>query len=97
MGEVTGISWSDHTFNPWAGCTKVSPTCDQLLRGDGDQTFPLCELGKRCGTPSDSRINLGKSQEVEQGGARTRARVFVASWSDVMEDRPELQPIREDL
>ena len=24
MGETTAISWSDHTFNPWWGCTKVS-------------------------------------------------------------------------
>ena len=28
MGEVTGISWTDHTFNPWIGCAKVSPACD---------------------------------------------------------------------
>jgi len=28
MGETTGISWTDHTFNPWWGCTKVSPGCD---------------------------------------------------------------------
>jgi hypothetical protein len=23
-----GIEWTDHTFNPWWGCTKVSPACD---------------------------------------------------------------------
>ena len=28
MGEVTGISWTDHTWSPWWGCTKVSPACD---------------------------------------------------------------------
>lgn len=22
------IEWCDHTFNPWMGCTKVSPACD---------------------------------------------------------------------
>lgn len=27
MGENTGISWTDHTFNPWWGCAKVSPGC----------------------------------------------------------------------
>lgn len=27
MGEVTHIQWTDHTFNPWEGCTKVSPGC----------------------------------------------------------------------
>ena len=27
MGEQTEISWATHTFNPWMGCTKVSPAC----------------------------------------------------------------------
>lgn len=28
MGETTGISWTDHTFNPWEGCQRVSPGCE---------------------------------------------------------------------
>ena len=28
MGDVTNIEWADKTFNPWIGCTKVSPACD---------------------------------------------------------------------
>ena len=28
MGKETGISWTDHTFNPWWGCTAVSAGCD---------------------------------------------------------------------
>lgn len=27
MGKTTEISWCDSTFNPWIGCTKVSPGC----------------------------------------------------------------------
>jgi len=27
MSENTAISWTDNTFNPWTGCTKVSPGC----------------------------------------------------------------------
>jgi protein gp37 len=27
MGANSNISWTDHTFNPWEGCTKVSPGC----------------------------------------------------------------------
>ncbi len=27
MAEETGISWTDSTFNPWWGCTKVGPEC----------------------------------------------------------------------
>ena len=28
MGETTHIQWCDKTFNPWIGCTKISPACD---------------------------------------------------------------------
>lgn len=28
MTENTKIEWATHTFNPWVGCTKVSPGCD---------------------------------------------------------------------
>lgn len=28
MANTTGISWCDSTFNPWIGCTKISPACD---------------------------------------------------------------------
>ncbi|OXI67439.1 hypothetical protein CFB81_22540 [Burkholderia sp. AU28863] len=28
MAENSMIEWTDHTFSPWIGCTKVSPGCD---------------------------------------------------------------------
>lgn len=28
MAENTEIAWCDSTFNPWIGCTKVGPGCD---------------------------------------------------------------------
>ncbi|CAG4914070.1 phage Gp37/Gp68 family protein [Paraburkholderia gardini] len=28
MSENSSIEWCDHTFNPFVGCTKVSPGCD---------------------------------------------------------------------
>jgi protein gp37 len=28
MAENSKIEWTDHTFNPWVGCTKISPGCD---------------------------------------------------------------------
>lgn len=27
MSEATGIGWTEKTWNPWQGCTKVSPGC----------------------------------------------------------------------
>lgn len=28
MADKTNITWADATFNPWLGCTKISPACD---------------------------------------------------------------------
>lgn len=28
MADQSKIEWTDSTFNPWIGCTKVSPACD---------------------------------------------------------------------
>jgi protein gp37 len=28
MSEYSSIEWTDSTFNPWIGCTKVGPGCD---------------------------------------------------------------------
>ncbi len=54
MGENTKISWADHTFNPWWGCTRVggSPACDPGPDHDG----PVCyaeSFSKRCGYGPD--------------------------------------------
>ncbi len=27
MGKYSGIAWTDHTFNPWWGCFKISAGC----------------------------------------------------------------------
>lgn len=34
MAENTKIEWADHTFNPWIGCTKVSPACDNCYAAE---------------------------------------------------------------
>jgi len=31
MADETGIEWCDSTFNPWRGCTKISPACDHCF------------------------------------------------------------------
>lgn len=34
MGERTDIVWTDHTFNPWIGCARVSPGCTSSRQGE---------------------------------------------------------------
>ena len=41
MAEDTDISWADHTFNPWWGCTHVSPACDHCYAERDNRRFKL--------------------------------------------------------
>lgn len=34
MGDTTKIEWADKTFNPWMGCTRVSPACDNCYAAE---------------------------------------------------------------
>jgi protein gp37 len=34
MGADSKIEWTDHTWNPWFGCTKVGPPCDNCYAED---------------------------------------------------------------
>lgn len=39
MSENTKIEWADHTFNPWEGCTKVGPGCDNCYAENRNARF----------------------------------------------------------
>ena len=99
MGETTGISWTHHTFNPWAGCVKVSPACDNCYAEADTKRRGFVEWGKdaerRRTSPSYWKQLRKWDSEARRVGERRR--VFVGSWCDIMEDRDELQTIREDL
>lgn len=45
MSAQTGIEWCDSTFNPWMGCTKVSPACDHCYAERETRRFGRVEWG----------------------------------------------------
>lgn len=46
MSENTKIQWADNTFNPWEGCTKVSPGCLHCYADTRAQRFGQVKWGK---------------------------------------------------
>lgn len=88
MGENTGIAWTDHTFNPWWGCAKVSAGCKNCYA----ETFSARFHGDRLwGVGGDRKIAseatwrepLRWNRQAEAAGVRRR--VFCASMADVFE------------
>lgn len=45
MGTKTGIAWTDSTWNPWIGCTKVGPGCDFCYAESYDKRAPVSHWG----------------------------------------------------
>lgn len=46
MSEDTKIQWATHTFNPWEGCTKVSPGCLHCYAETRNHRFGMDNWGK---------------------------------------------------
>lgn len=92
MGQETEIAWTDHTWNPWWGCVRVSPGCTNCYA----QTFSR-RVGFDIWGPTAQRRFFGESHWREPlkwnrlaFEAGKRALVFCASMADVFEDRDDL-------
>ncbi len=99
MGQQSAIEWTDHTFNPWWGCTKVSPGCTHCYAETLSNRY-----GHDIWGPKKSRRTLGDKhwQEPIKWNAlasqkERRARVFCASMADVFEDNPSIEAERDKL
>lgn len=99
MGEYSAIEWTDHTFNPWWGCIKVSPGCKYCYA----ETW-AARYGHNVWGPGKIRRTFGdKHWEEPRKWNRTaselgrRMRVFCASMADVFEDNPNIEAEREKL
>lgn len=87
MGDRTGIEWTDATWNPVSGCTKVSPGCDHCYAETIAERFR--------GTPSHYYENgfdvtLCPDKLAEPLRWTRPRRVFVNSMSDLFhQDIPD--------
>lgn len=92
MGEKTGIEWCDATFNPWWGCTKVSPACTNCYAESSSKRFGHSIWGDKA-----PRRFLGEKHWSEPlrwnekaKASREPFRIFCASMADILESREDL-------
>lgn len=87
MGETTGISWTDHTFNPWMGCWKIADECKNCYAETTAARFKG-EHGELWGRTAERRFMSEKywaqlakwNRKAAADGVRRR--VFVGSMCD---------------
>ena len=83
MSERSTIEWTDATWNPVRGCTKISPGCKHCYA----ETFAERFRGVR-GHPYEQGFDLRLVPERLEDPLRWRApkRIFVNSMSDLFHD-----------
>lgn len=106
MAEETSIQWTDHTFNGWIGCFKISDACKhcyaevstpaRTLRAGGLEVWGPAAITERKKT-SATNWKLPERWNRAALKAGRRARVFCSSLADVFEDHPSLAPWRAEL
>jgi protein gp37 len=91
MGVTTKIEWTDATFNPWIGCTKVSAGCAHCYakRQDDRHIFgQASHWGVGAARRRTSPANWGRPILWARAAARAgiRKKVFCASLADVFDE-----------
>lgn len=94
MAENSKINWTTHTFNPWIGCTKVSPGClhcyaETLM----DTRYGRVKWGAGNPRSRTAPSNWKKVRSWNNHARRdgVRPRVFCASLADWLDDEVPAQ------
>lgn len=98
MSENSKIEWTDHTFNPWIGCTKVGPGCNHCYAENlMDKRMGVAAWGpgnERVRTkPANWQMPLRWNAKADAFMAQhgRRQRVFCASLADVFDNAVDPQ------
>ena len=101
MAMNSKIEWTDHTFNPWTGCTNVSPGCDHCYAEAWSKRSGHVKWGNN--PRKRTTESYWKAPEIWQSRALAfeaqhghRQRVFCASLADVFDNQVPAE-WREDL
>lgn len=95
MAEYSNIAWTDHTFNPWIGCTKVSPACDRCYAAEFAKRHepkviwgsPGFKAVHRRTSPENWKKPLSWNRKAKSPAfGERRPRVFCASLADVFDN-----------
>lgn len=94
MAELSKIEWTDHTFNPWTGCTKITPGCDHCYAESWAKRSGLVKWGNhdRKRTTADywkAPLIWDRNATSFQARHGRRQRVFCASLADVFDNQAE--------
>jgi protein gp37 len=92
MASNSAIEWTDHTFNPWWGCSRVSPGCkncyaEAIARRFNNATNYWDSQANIIKLPSDGYWRHPIKWNKEAAGRGQIAKVFCGSMCDIFSTR----------
>lgn len=100
MGENSKISWTDHTFNPFIGCSRVDQLCKFCYAEHFSNRYGYAKWGPSGKRERTSPANWRKPYQWCRKAKKLgiRYKVFCASLSDVFDDHESIkQEWRDEL
>ncbi|MEM7132066.1 MAG: phage Gp37/Gp68 family protein [Chloroflexota bacterium] len=99
MGQKSTIEWTDHTFNPWWGCVKVSKGCTNCYAETWANRYGHDVWGQKKSrrTFSDTHWKQPLKWDKVADNNKQRERVFCASMADAFEDNCSVESERQRL
>ena len=82
VGNKTGIAWTDHTWNPWQGCHKVSPGCENCYMFRDKRRYGQDPENVHRSSVAIFNAPLKWSKNADAALLPHGERVFTCSWSD---------------
>lgn len=85
MAKDTKIEWATHTFNPWVGCTKVSPACDHCYAERWANRCGMVKWGAH-----ESRVRTSVSNWKQPLKWNRKAQIEQSAWDGFKKSNPGL-------
>lgn len=103
MAETSEITWTDATFNPWIGCTKVGPACDFCYAERDNRRRKWVEawgpgVPRKRTSAANWKLPLRWNAQADAFFAEhgRKRRVFAASLADIFDNEVD-QALRDDF
>ncbi len=71
--DKTNIAWTDYSWNPWQGCKKISPACDNCY---------MFRDKKRFGQKGSEIYKSSNATFRKPLKIKDNEKIFTCSWSD---------------
>ena len=99
MADKSKVSWCDHSFSPWFGCTRISPGCKRCYAAHWASRTNICGWGPGADRrrASDDYWRQPLKWNARAAAGESRGLVFGGHLCDIFDPVPQVAEWRRDF